>query len=93
MKVGRLTPQKTPSGYASCGKQWAKTLSLLATRIRHGLCSRQQNFYEHARDYNILWLEEPIQWYDQLRGLAQVRAASRYSCRGRPGRNITLRLP
>jgi L-alanine-DL-glutamate epimerase-like enolase superfamily enzyme len=34
-------------------------------------------FARLVEDLGICWLEEPVQWYDQLRGLGRVRAASR----------------
>lgn len=30
-------------------------------------------FCRRVRAYNIRWIEEPIKWYDQLQGLAEVR--------------------
>ena len=32
------------------------------------------DFCRRVKDWNVRWFEEPVKWYDQLRGLATVRA-------------------
>jgi len=76
MKVGRVgveeDARRVRVARAAVGKDF-----LIACDANQAWSPEQAIHFAHlVEDLDIRWLEEPVQWYDQLRGLGRVRAAS-----------------
>jgi L-alanine-DL-glutamate epimerase-like enolase superfamily enzyme len=76
MKVGRVTPAEDAERVRFAREAVGEDFVIACDANQAWTVEEALEFSRLVRKYNIRWLEEPIQWYDQLRGLAQVRAAS-----------------
>lgn len=76
MKVGRVTPPEDAERVRFVRETMGDDFVIACDANQAWTVEEATEFLRHARDCNIRWLEEPIHWYDQLRGLAQVRSAS-----------------
>lgn len=76
MKVGRVTPAEDAERVRSVREAVGDDFIIACDANQAWTVQEASEFSRLVRKYNIRWLEEPVQWYDQLRGLAQVRAAS-----------------
>lgn len=76
MKVGRLTPAEDAERVRFVRETVGENFVIACDANQAWTVEQATVFSQLVRKCNIRWLEEPIQWYDQLRGLAQVRAAS-----------------
>jgi L-alanine-DL-glutamate epimerase-like enolase superfamily enzyme len=91
-KVGRLSP-RDDAERVRLVREITGPEFVIACDVNQGWTVDQaMEFCRAARDYNLRWIEEPVHWYDQLRGLAQVRTCGipvvagqgeicRYGCR------------
>ena len=76
MKVGRVTPAEDVERVRFAREAVGEDFVIACDANQAWTVEEASEFSRLVRKYNIRWLEEPVQWYDQLRGLAQVRAAS-----------------
>lgn len=72
-KVGGLSPAEDAER-VRCARQILGDRFILACDANQAWTVEQAlDFCRRVQNLNIRWIEEPIQWYDQLRGLAQIR--------------------
>ncbi len=93
MKVGHLSPQEDAERVRFARATVGDNFVIACDANQAWTVEQAIDFARRVEKYNLLWFEEPIQWYDQLRGLPQVRAAcnipivagqgeiSRFGCR------------
>jgi D-arabinonate dehydratase len=91
-KVGRLSP-RDDADRVRRAREIVGPEFVIACDVNQGWSVDEAvEFCRAVRDCNLRWIEEPVHWYDQLRGLAAVRACgvpvvagqgeiSRYGCR------------
>jgi len=76
MKVGRLTTAEDAERVRFVRETVGNDFVIACDANQAWTVQQAVAFSQLVRKYNIRWLEEPVQWYDQLRSLAQVRAAN-----------------
>lgn len=93
MKVGHLAPREDAERVRFARETVGEEFVIACDANQAWTVEQAIEFARRVQKYNIRWFEEPIQWYDQLRGLAQVRAVcgipivagqgeiSRFGCR------------
>jgi L-alanine-DL-glutamate epimerase-like enolase superfamily enzyme len=93
LKVGRLSPADD-AGRVRFAREIVGPDFVIACDANQGWTPDQAiDFCRRVSGLDVRWIEEPVHWYDQLGGLARVRAAggipvcagqgeiSRYGCR------------
>jgi L-alanine-DL-glutamate epimerase-like enolase superfamily enzyme len=93
LKVGHLSPTEDADRVRLVRDVAGPDFVIACDANQAWTCSQAIDFCRKARKYDVRWIEEPVQWQDQLRGLAEVRAAgqipvcagqgeiSRFGCR------------
>lgn len=93
MKVGHLEPKEDAERVRFARSTVGAGFVIACDANQAWTVEQAIEFARRVEKYDLLWFEEPIRWYDQLRGLAQVRAAcnipivagqgeiSRFGCR------------
>ncbi len=91
-KVGRLNPQDDADRVRQAREVVGHDFVIACDANQGWSVDEALYFCNAVRDCDLRWVEEPIHWYDQLRGLRAVRACgipvvagqgeiSRYGCR------------
>ena len=73
LKVGRLSPAEDADRIRFARESIGDDFIIACDANQAWSVSEAIEFARRAAPYNIRWFEEPVQWYDQLRGLAEVR--------------------
>ena len=93
LKVGHLSPKEDADRARFVRQITGPDFVIAFDANQAWTCDQAIEFCHAAHAQNIRWLEEPVQWQDQLRALAEVRAAghipicagqgeiSRFGCR------------
>ncbi len=93
MKVGRLNVEDDARRVRVVREAVGKDFIIACDANQAWTPDQAIQFARSVEDLNVRWLEEPVQWYDQLQGLRRVRQAthipvtagqgeiSRYGCR------------
>jgi D-arabinonate dehydratase len=93
LKVGRLTPSEDAERVRFAREVVGESFMIACDANQAWTVDEAIEFCRRVRDFNVRWFEEPVRWFDQLRGLAQVRAVggipvvagqgeiSRFGCR------------
>lgn len=75
LKVGRLTPKEDVERVRFAREIVGPDFMIACDANQAWTVDQAIEFGRGAQIYNLRWLEEPVRWYDQLRGLSQLRAA------------------
>lgn len=93
LKVGHLTPAEDAERVRLVREVTSPDFIIACDANQAWTCGQAIDFCRRARQYNVEWIEEPVQWQDQLKALAEVRMAggikvcagqgeiSRFGCR------------
>jgi len=93
MKVGHLAPREDAERVRLARETVGEEFVIACDANQAWTVEQAIEFTRCVQKYNVRWFEEPIHWYDQLRGLAHVRAVcgipivagqgeiSRFGCR------------
>lgn len=74
VKVGGLSPEEDAQRVAVCREGGGPDF-LIAVDANRGWSVRDAiSFARRIEQYDIAWFEEPCHWYDDARGMAEVRA-------------------
>lgn len=74
LKVGRLRPSEDAERIRFARESIGEDFIIACDANQAWSVSEAIDFARRVQGYNVRWFEEPVQWYDQLRGLAEVRA-------------------
>jgi D-arabinonate dehydratase len=91
-KVGRLSPHDDAERIRQARETVGPDFAIACDANQAWSVEQAMEFCRRVRDYDLRWIEEPVHWYDQLRGLPQVRSCGipvtagqgeicRYGCR------------
>jgi len=93
LKVGRLRPAEDAERVRFAREVVGNDFMIACDANQAWTVDEAIDFCRRVRDLNVRWFEEPVRWFDQLRGLAQVRSSggipvvagqgeiSRFGCR------------
>lgn len=74
LKVGRLSTADDADRVAFIRERMGESFVIVCDANQGWTVSQAVDFCRRVRHLNVRWIEEPVQWYDQLRGLPEVRA-------------------
>ena len=75
LKVGRLTPKEDIERVRFARELLGDDFMIACDANQAWTVDQAIQFCRGVQAFNVRWLEEPVRWYDQLRGLAQIRTA------------------
>jgi D-arabinonate dehydratase len=92
MKVGRLSPKEDVERVRLARQAMGDDFIIACDANQAWTVDQAVQFCRAVQGLHVRWVEEPVQWYDQLRGLSEVRACgisvvagqgeiSRFGCR------------
>jgi L-alanine-DL-glutamate epimerase-like enolase superfamily enzyme len=93
LKVGRLTPKEDAERVRFAREVVGENFMIACDANQAWTVDEAIDFCRCVQGLNVRWFEEPVRWFDQLRGLAQVRTVggipvvagqgeiSRFGCR------------
>jgi D-arabinonate dehydratase len=73
LKVGRLTPAEDAERVRFARDSAGASFIIACDANQAWSVSDACEFARCVGGYNVRWFEEPVHWYDQLKGLAEVR--------------------
>jgi L-alanine-DL-glutamate epimerase-like enolase superfamily enzyme len=73
LKVGHLTPKEDAERVGFVREVAGTDFVIACDANQAWTCDEAIEFCGGARQHNLRWLEEPVQWQDQLGALAEVR--------------------
>ena len=76
LKVGRLTPKEDAERVRFAREVLGEFFMIACDANQAWTVDQAIQFCRSVQDFDVRWLEEPVRWYDQLRGLSQIRKAS-----------------
>ena len=77
LKVGRLTPKEDIERVRIAREVVGPEFIIACDANQAWTVSQAIEFSRGVQDFGVRWLEEPVRWYDQLRGLSEIRSAGR----------------
>ena len=92
MKVGRLSPAEDAGRVRKAREIVGKSFTIACDANQGWTVDQALDFCKRIQSFGVAWVEEPVAWYDQLKGLAAIRACgipvsagqgeiSRFGCR------------
>jgi L-alanine-DL-glutamate epimerase-like enolase superfamily enzyme len=93
LKVGRLTPKEDADRVRFAREVVGEDFVIACDANQAWTVDEAIDFCRCVQGLNVCWFEEPVRWFDQLRGLAQIRTVggipvvagqgeiSRFGCR------------
>jgi D-arabinonate dehydratase len=75
LKVGHLSPAEDVQRVRFVRDVTGPDFVIACDANQAWTCGQAVEFCRRARAYNVEWIEEPVQWHDQLKALAEVRSA------------------
>jgi D-arabinonate dehydratase len=93
LKIGRLTPKEDAERVRFAREVVGEDFAIACDANQAWTVDEAIAFCRCVQGLNVRWFEEPVRWFDQLRGLAQVRSVggipvvagqgeiSRFGCR------------
>lgn len=75
LKVGRLTPREDVERVRFAREVVGANFMIACDANQAWTVDQAIEFCRGVQGLDVRWLEEPVRWYDQLRGLSQIRAA------------------
>lgn len=75
LKVGRLAPKEDVERVRFAREVVGPDFMIACDANQAWTVDQAIEFCRGARQYNLRWVEEPVRWYDQFRGLSQIRTA------------------
>jgi len=76
MKVGRLSVEEDIHRLAAARKAAGDDFLIACDANRAWDVRDAVRFARAAREYNLLWLEEPVQWNNEIEGMRRVREST-----------------
>jgi L-alanine-DL-glutamate epimerase-like enolase superfamily enzyme len=76
MKVGRLSPSDDAERVRFARQTVGDDFVIVCDANQAWTVPQAIEFARRVKELGIRWLEEPVQWYDQLRGLREVRRST-----------------
>jgi L-alanine-DL-glutamate epimerase-like enolase superfamily enzyme len=74
LKVGGLTPADDADRVRLVREAVGDDFIIACDANQAWTVSEALDFCARVKPYNVRWFEEPVQWYDQLQGLALIRS-------------------
>lgn len=74
MKVGRLSPAEDAARVRQAREIVGESFTIACDANQGWTVEQAIDFCKRVQGLRVRWVEEPVAWYDQLRGLAAVRA-------------------
>ena len=74
LKVGRLTPKEDVERVRFAREVLGSDFMIACDANQAWTVDQAIEFCRGVQSFGLRWLEEPVRWYDQFRGLSQIRA-------------------
>jgi D-arabinonate dehydratase len=74
LKIGRLTPKEDAERVRFAREVVGEDFAIACDANQAWTVDEAIAFCRCVQGLNVRWFEEPVRWFDQLRGLAQVRS-------------------
>ena len=75
LKVGRLTPKEDIERVRIAREVVGPEFIIACDANQAWTVAQAIEFSRGVQAFGVRWLEEPVRWYDQLRGLSEIRTA------------------
>ena len=75
LKVGRVTPKEDIERVRFAREVLGPNFMIACDANQAWTVDQAIEFCRGVQSFGLRWIEEPVRWYDQFRGLSQVRAA------------------
>lgn len=75
LKVGRVTPKEDIERVRFAREVLGPNFMIACDANQAWTVDQAIEFCRGVQSFGLRWIEEPVRWYDQFRGLSQIRAA------------------